>query len=116
MKTDEWTGGVLDRLAEVRKGCPQMRFGQILATIGLLGEDETDHSLWDIEDTEFAAAPCCVHQGEYGLRPKRRAITQSWGGAPGYGESRPSAKRDQTPGCATSKSAVGDSFAAAADE
>jgi hypothetical protein len=32
-----------------------MRFGQILATVGLLGEDETGHSLWDIEDTEFAA-------------------------------------------------------------
>ena len=56
MKTNEWTGGVLERLAEVRELCPEMRFGQILATVGLLGEDETGHSLWDIEDTEFAAA------------------------------------------------------------
>ena len=56
MKTNEWTGGVLERLAEVRERCPEMRFGQILATVGLLGEDETGHSLWDIEDTEFAAA------------------------------------------------------------
>ena len=56
MKTNEWTGGVLERLAEVRERCPEMRFGQLLATVGLLGEDETGHSLWDIEDTEFAAA------------------------------------------------------------
>lgn len=56
MKMDKWTGDVLERLAEVRERCPEMRFGQILATVGLLGEDETGHSLWDIEDAEFAAA------------------------------------------------------------
>jgi hypothetical protein len=56
MKTTDWTAGVLQRLAEVRERCPEMRFGQLLATVGLLGEDETGHSLWEIEDTEFAAA------------------------------------------------------------
>lgn len=56
MKTNEWMDVVLKRLAEVRERCPEMRFGQILATVGLLGEDETGHSLWDIEDAEFAAA------------------------------------------------------------
>ena len=56
MKTNEWTGGVLERLGEVRERCPEMRFGQILATVGLLGEDETGHSLWDLEDAAFAAA------------------------------------------------------------
>src|SRR5438132_1285422 len=30
--------------------------GQLLATVGLLGEDETGHSLWEVEDTEFATA------------------------------------------------------------
>jgi hypothetical protein len=33
-----------------------MRFGQLVATIGLLAEDETGRNLWDIEDGEFAAA------------------------------------------------------------
>jgi hypothetical protein len=33
-----------------------MRFGQLIATIGLLAEDETGHNLWDIEDGAFAAA------------------------------------------------------------
>jgi hypothetical protein len=43
-------------LLEVRKLCPEMRFGQLLDTIGLLAEDTTGHSLWDVEDDEFAAA------------------------------------------------------------
>ena len=33
-----------------------MRFGQLLATIGLLAEDETGHSLWEVDDIEFEAA------------------------------------------------------------
>lgn len=56
MKITDWTAATLERLAEVRERCPEMRFGQLLATIGLLAEDETGHSLWDVEDTEFAAA------------------------------------------------------------
>ena len=56
MSTTDWTAGVLERLAEVRQRCPEMRFGQLLATVGLLAEDETGHSLWEVEDTEFAAA------------------------------------------------------------
>jgi hypothetical protein len=33
-----------------------MRIGQFLATVAMLGEDETGRSLWDIEDEELAAA------------------------------------------------------------
>ena len=47
---------LLARLAEVRRRCPDLRFGQLLATIGLLTEDETGHSLWEVGDAEFAAA------------------------------------------------------------
>jgi len=47
---------LLDRLAVVRRLCPEMRFGQLIAIIGLLAEDETGRNLWDIEDEEFAAA------------------------------------------------------------
>ena len=56
MKTTDWTAGVLERLREVRELCPEMRFGQLLATVELLAEDETGHSLWDVEDAEFATA------------------------------------------------------------
>lgn len=56
MKTTDWTTSVLERLVEVRERCPEMRFGQIVATVGLLAEDETGHSLWEAEDAEFAAA------------------------------------------------------------
>lgn len=48
--------GILERLAEVRSLCPQMRFGQVLATIGLLAEDQTGHTLWEAEDSELASA------------------------------------------------------------
>lgn len=46
----------LDRLVRIRQLCPEMRFGQLMATIGMLAEDETGRNLWDIEDVEFAAA------------------------------------------------------------
>ncbi|HEX5104925.1 MAG TPA: hypothetical protein VFV87_13990 [Pirellulaceae bacterium] len=47
---------LLERLAELRGHCPELRFGQLLATIGMLAEDDTGHGLWEVEDAEFAAA------------------------------------------------------------
>lgn len=47
---------VLQRLQEVHRSCPEMRLGQLLATVGMLGEDSTGRSLWEIEDDELAAA------------------------------------------------------------
>ena len=47
---------ILDRLGQVRVLCPELRFGQLIATIGMLAEDEIGHSLWDVEDADFAAA------------------------------------------------------------
>jgi len=47
---------MLHRLQEVHRLCPDMRLGQLLATIGMLGEDSTGRSLWDIEDGELSAA------------------------------------------------------------
>jgi hypothetical protein len=47
---------ILEQLHEVRVRCPELRFGQLLATIDMLAEDETGHSLWDVEDADFAAA------------------------------------------------------------
>jgi len=47
---------VLHRLEEVRRFCPEMRLGQFLATVGMLGEDTTGRSLWDIEDDDLLAA------------------------------------------------------------
>src|SRR5439155_9031025 len=47
---------ILEQLGEVRLRCPELRFGQLIATIGMLAEDETGHSLWDVEDADFAAA------------------------------------------------------------
>lgn len=56
MKTTQSSPELLDRLAVVHRLCPEMRFGQLIATIGMLAEDETGRNLWDVEDDEFAAA------------------------------------------------------------
>jgi hypothetical protein len=47
---------VLRRLDEIQRLCPEMRLGQVLATVGMLGEDSTGRSLWDVEDDELLAA------------------------------------------------------------
>ena len=54
MITDDVQTGLLHRLAEVRRLCPELRFGQLMATLGLLGEDAIGRSLWDLEDEELA--------------------------------------------------------------
>ena len=56
MKAIDPVSETLERIAELRGMCPDMRLGQLLATIGMLAEDETGHSLWDVEDADFAAA------------------------------------------------------------
>ena len=47
---------LLQRLGEVRRLCPEMRLGQLMATLGMLGEDAIGRSLWDLEDEELAVA------------------------------------------------------------
>jgi hypothetical protein len=54
MLADDVQTGLLHRLAEVRRLCPELRFGQLMATLGLLGEDAIGRSLWDLEDEELA--------------------------------------------------------------
>jgi hypothetical protein len=44
---------LIDRLKELRGLCPDMRFGQLLATLGFLSEDTAGRSLWDVEDDEL---------------------------------------------------------------
>ncbi len=56
MTTVDLLDQIVGKLSEVRPRCPEFRFGQLLATIGMLAEDETGHSLWDVEDADFLAA------------------------------------------------------------
>ena len=56
MTTEDLSDRILGSLDEVRARCPELRFGQLIATIGMLAEDETGHTLWDVEDADFAAA------------------------------------------------------------
>jgi hypothetical protein len=73
MKTNQPSHEMLDRLAVVCRLCPEMRFGQLIATIGLLAEDETGRNLWDVEDNEFAAA---VERFAKDLSRREQAPTQ----------------------------------------
>lgn len=47
---------ILEQLADVRVRCPELRFGQLIAIVGELTQDEIGHSLWDVDDVDFAAA------------------------------------------------------------
>jgi hypothetical protein len=56
MTTANLLDRILEQLGELRVRCPELRFGQLIAIIGELAQDETGHSLWDVEDADFAAA------------------------------------------------------------
>jgi hypothetical protein len=44
---------LIDKLAEIHQLSPDVRFGQLLANLGLLVEDQTEKSLWDVEDAQL---------------------------------------------------------------
>jgi hypothetical protein len=44
---------LIEKLAELQQLSPDVRFGQLLANLGLLVEDQTDQSLWNIEDARL---------------------------------------------------------------
>jgi hypothetical protein len=56
MITTDVQAAVPQKLNELRQPCPDMRLAQWMATLGMLGEDVTGRSLWDLEDEELAAA------------------------------------------------------------
>ena len=55
MRTD-LTSRIVHRITQVRLQTPDLRFGQLMAIIGELAADETELSLRDVEDADFAAA------------------------------------------------------------
>lgn len=53
--TTQTTQDLLARLGDVSRLCPEMRFGQMMSTLGILAEDMYGRGLWDIEDDELIA-------------------------------------------------------------
>lgn len=41
---------LVERLASICELTPDIRFGQMMAMMGVLAEDFSDHSVWDVED------------------------------------------------------------------
>jgi hypothetical protein len=56
MTTATSLDSILVQLEQVRARRPELRFGQLIAIVGSLAEDETGHSLWDVDDADFAVA------------------------------------------------------------
>ena len=44
---------LIEKLVDLQRLSPDVRFGQLLANLGLLVEDQTDRSLWDVEDARL---------------------------------------------------------------
>ena len=42
--------GLIEKLADLHQLSPEVRFGQLLANLGFLVEDQTDQTLREIED------------------------------------------------------------------
>lgn len=49
------TSELMSVLAELCELSPDVRFGQLLAHLGFLGEDQTGRTLWDIDDEQLLA-------------------------------------------------------------
>jgi hypothetical protein len=44
---------LIEKLTDIQQLSPNVRFGQLLANIGFLVEDQTDELLWDVEDGQL---------------------------------------------------------------
>jgi hypothetical protein len=44
---------LIEKLTDLQQLSLVVRFGQLLANLGLLVEDQTDQSLWDVEDARL---------------------------------------------------------------
>ena len=44
---------LIEKLVDLQQLSPDVRFGQLLANLGFLVEDQTDRSLWDVEDASL---------------------------------------------------------------
>jgi hypothetical protein len=42
--------GLIETLTEIQRLSPEVRFGQLLANLGFLVEDQTDQTLREVED------------------------------------------------------------------
>ncbi len=44
---------LIEKLVDLRDLSPDVRFGQLLANLGFLVEDQTDQTLWNVEDAQL---------------------------------------------------------------
>lgn len=63
---------LLEKLAGLWELSPEVRFGQLLANLGFLVADQTDQSLWDVEDEQLLKV-MEQHRAELSQRPGTEA-------------------------------------------
>jgi hypothetical protein len=56
MTTAATTCDLFHQLEQFRQLCPEMRLGQVLATVASLAEDATGRTLWEVDDDDLKAA------------------------------------------------------------
>lgn len=44
---------LIEKLVDLQQLSPDVRFGQLMANLGFLVEDQTGQSLWDVEDARL---------------------------------------------------------------
>lgn len=69
--THEYKREALAILSQLCEMSPDVRFGQLLAHLGFLGEDQTGRTLWDIDDEQFLAI-LYNHKAELAARKANR--------------------------------------------
>ncbi len=81
---------LLQRLQEVHRSCPEMRLGQLLATVGMLGEDSTDDPSGRSRMTSWqrpsSDSPPTLPDARMADSPSTRA---SLGSEPAWGQTEP---------------------------
>ena len=70
---------LIEKLTDLQQLSPDVRFGQLLANIGFLVEDQTDQSLWDVEDARLLEV-MEKHRTDLLHAPTNRCLTRRCGG------------------------------------
>jgi hypothetical protein len=81
----------LSLLAELCELSPDIRLGQLMSLLGLLGEDRTGRTLWDLDDEQLLAV-MHHHRGELLARTNEQpspALPLAEDGSPAHGTSIP---------------------------
>jgi hypothetical protein len=74
--TNQTRQQLIESLASISEMAPDMRFGQLMATLGFLVDDKSNHTIWEIGDVELLDV-LEGHRAELARRDPNRVDTAS---------------------------------------